>query len=234
MGAQLIGTDSGWREMLGVAALPALALGFGAWALLPESPRWLLLRSDGPEAAATARTALRRLRGSAASAARLEEDVLAMETAAAASRAAAARDPGWSALVAPKVCHRLPCSCHPCFCASPMAGAICYSFASKRWVPAWRLPNYARLCALSAPRRMPALFMPGCRSWFFNRSRDNRPCSITPPTFSSVLVSPPLRRHVGCGNFLCICVACAAAPSLLGLHVSSPIAPCRRDCAADL
>jgi SP family myo-inositol transporter-like MFS transporter 13 len=49
----------GWRWMLGVAALPAAAQLLGFWLLLPESPRFMVLRGD----VAGARATLRRMRG---------------------------------------------------------------------------------------------------------------------------------------------------------------------------
>ena len=59
-----IGDEGGWRVIYGLAALPALATAAGVTTLLPESPRWLLLRGGG-EASAREKAlgALTRLRG---------------------------------------------------------------------------------------------------------------------------------------------------------------------------
>ena len=81
-----------WRWMLGVAAVPGVALGIGA-AFLPESPRWLIARAQPAEAEAV----LARLRPSGAAAA----EARAIAELAAAEAASDIR--GWSALRIPWV-----------------------------------------------------------------------------------------------------------------------------------
>lgn len=81
-----------WRWMLGVAAVPGVALGIGS-AFLPESPRWLIARALPAEAEAV----LARLRPSGAAAA----EARAIAELAAAEAASDIR--GWSALRIPWV-----------------------------------------------------------------------------------------------------------------------------------
>jgi len=57
-GSQFIGMEGGWRYIYGIAAAPAVVLAAGM-TILPESPRLLLLRGDGREAAATSLSQLR-------------------------------------------------------------------------------------------------------------------------------------------------------------------------------
>ncbi|HEY9615199.1 MAG TPA: sugar porter family MFS transporter [Microcoleaceae cyanobacterium] len=66
----------GWRWMLGLAIVPALALGLGM-AQMPDSPRWLIMRNRGGQA----RTVLQKIRGTQAVNTELEEihDSLATE-----------------------------------------------------------------------------------------------------------------------------------------------------------
>jgi sugar porter (SP) family MFS transporter len=59
-GAVLVDAPAGWREMLGVSALPAVLLGAGML-LLPDSPRWMV---QAGRSAADAGDALASLRGS--------------------------------------------------------------------------------------------------------------------------------------------------------------------------
>ncbi|MCX5529617.1 sugar porter family MFS transporter [Streptomyces sp. NBC_00006] len=58
----VLGADAAWREMLGIAAIPAV-LFLIAMTLLPESPRWLAIRGREAEA----RAVLRRVRADEAS-----------------------------------------------------------------------------------------------------------------------------------------------------------------------
>jgi sugar porter (SP) family MFS transporter len=58
----------GWRWMLGLAIVPALALGLGM-AKMPDSPRWLIMRNRGGQA----RTVLQKIRGTQAVDPELEE-----------------------------------------------------------------------------------------------------------------------------------------------------------------
>ena len=81
-----------WRWMLGVAAVPGVALGIGS-AFLPESPRWLIARAQPAEAEAV----LASLRPSGAAAA----EARAIAELAAAEAASDIR--GWSALRIPWV-----------------------------------------------------------------------------------------------------------------------------------
>ena len=59
---------NGWRWMLGLAIVPALALGLGM-AKMPNSPRWLVMRNRGQQA----RTVLNKIRGTQNADAELEE-----------------------------------------------------------------------------------------------------------------------------------------------------------------
>jgi MFS transporter, SP family, major inositol transporter len=81
-----------WRWMLGVAAVPGVALGVGA-VFLPESPRWLIARARGTEAEAV----LSRLRPPETAAV----EARAIATLAAAEASSDIR--GWSALRIPWV-----------------------------------------------------------------------------------------------------------------------------------
>lgn len=66
----LISDEGGWRVILALGALPALATAVGVTSLLPESPRHLLQRGGGTvRARGEATAALTRLRGSVAPAA---------------------------------------------------------------------------------------------------------------------------------------------------------------------
>jgi MFS transporter, SP family, major inositol transporter len=81
-----------WRWMLGVAAVPGIALGIGA-VFLPESPRWLIARARGAEAEAV----LVRLRPPETAA----QEARAIAALAAAEASSDIR--GWSALRIPWV-----------------------------------------------------------------------------------------------------------------------------------
>jgi sugar porter (SP) family MFS transporter len=77
-GAAFIGEAGGWRAMLGVSGVPAVAMVLGALTLT-ESPRWMLSRGDAtPQEVAAA---LRQLRGSLASQDSLDAELAAMTAA---------------------------------------------------------------------------------------------------------------------------------------------------------
>ena len=69
--AVLVEASGGWREMLGVSAIPALVLGAGMLAL-PDSPRWMAQAGRG---AAAAGDALAVLRGAAVPRAAIDAEV---------------------------------------------------------------------------------------------------------------------------------------------------------------
>lgn len=91
-GAALAGDADvgGWRSVYACAVPPALLLAAGALALIPESPRFLLLSGAGREAAAAA---LRRAEGARASdPAVVDAELAAVEAALAEARDAEARE----------------------------------------------------------------------------------------------------------------------------------------------
>ena len=97
-GAAFIGEAGGWRAMLGISGVPALAMVVGALTLT-ESPRWMLSRGDATSQEVAA--ALRQLRGSLASQDSLDAELAAM-TAAQSQQQQQQGGGGVAALLAPR------------------------------------------------------------------------------------------------------------------------------------